>query len=123
MTIIEAINRVDNLKHNTYGYADKAKWLSTLDSLVKRGCIDTHEGGEDIVFTGYNAETDPETVLLVGEPYDEMYIRWLEAQIDYANAEYDRYNNAVEAFNAFWTDFKNYYNRTHMPKGVGMRFF
>lgn len=123
MTIIEAINRVDDLKHNTFSYADKTRWLSTLDNTVKTGVIDTHEGGEGIVFSGYTADTDPETVLLVKEPYDEMYIRWLEAQIDYANREYDSYNNSVEMFNTYWADYKNHYNRTHMPKGVGMKFF
>ena len=56
MTIIEAINRVDSVKPNTYSQQDKVHWLSNLDGVVKREIIDTHEGGEDVKFEGYNEE-------------------------------------------------------------------
>ena len=123
MKIIEAINIIDSLKHNTYTQADKVRWLSRLDSMVKRLIIDTHEGGNDVAFTGYNDSTDPETVLLIPEPFDEAYLRWLEAQIDYANGEYDKYNNSIEMFNTSWTEYQNYYNRTHMPIGQNIKYF
>jgi hypothetical protein len=123
MKIIEAINKIDDLKHNTYSHGDKVGWLSRLDSMAKRLVIDTHEGGEDVTFTGYNAETDPDTELLIPEPFDEAYLRYLEAQIDYANGEYGKYNNSIEMFNASWNAYQNYYNRTHMPKGSTVRFF
>ena len=123
MKIIEAINRIDALKHNTYTQSDKVRWLSTLDTMVKNHVIDTHEGGENVVFTGYNDSTDIHTELLIPAPYDEAYMRWLEAQIDYHNGEYGRYNNAVEAFNDFYSDYKAHYNRTHMPKSKKLKYF
>lgn len=123
MTIIEAINQIDNLKHNTYTQADKVKWLSRLDSMVVRLVIDTHEGGEWIDFYGYDDSTDTDTELLIPEPFDEAYLRWVEAQIDYHNGEYDKYNNSMEMFNTVWNNYQNYYNRTHMPKGKAMKFF
>lgn len=122
MTIIEAIHKIDDLKHNTYSRADKVVWLSRMDSMVKRLLIDTHDGGE-VAFTGYNADTDPETVLLIPEPFDEVYLRWMEAQIDYHNGEYAKYNNSIDMFNTAWAAYQNYYNRTHMPKGRKMKFF
>lgn len=123
MKIIEAITQIDNLKHNTYSQNDKVQWLSRLDSMVKRLVIDTHEGGDEVIFAGYTADTDPETVLLVDAPYDEIYLRYLEMQIDYANGEIDKYNNAAEMLNTSWQGYQNYYNRTHMPKGQKMKFF
>lgn len=123
MTIIEAINRIDDLKHNTYDQKDKLEWLSRLDSMVKRLIIDTHEGGEDVSFTGYDDSTDIHTELLIPAPFDEVYLRWMEAQIDYSNGEYDKYNNSIEMYNTSWTGYQNYYNRTHMPKGKSMKFF
>ena len=123
MTIIEAINRLDALKHNTYTQSDKVAWLSRLDSMVKRLVIDTHEGGEGVVFDGYNDETDTNTILLMPEPFDEAYLRWMEAQVDYTNGEYSKYNNAIIMFNTSFEAYKNYYNRTHMPKGKSMKFF
>ena len=123
MTISEAISRLDSLKHNTYTQTDKVKWLSRLDSMVKRLVIDTHEGGEGVAFTGYDDTTDIQTELLIPEPFDEAYLRWMEAQIDYHNGEYDKYNNSIEMFNTYWNNFQNFYNRTHMPKGKEMKFF
>ena len=123
MTILEAINRIDSLKHNTYTQNDKVAWLSRLDSMVKRLIIDTHEGGEDITFTGYNDSTPVNTELLVPAPFDEMYLRWLEAQIDYTNGEYDKYNNSILMYQTAYEGYANYYNRNHMPKGGKMKFF
>ena len=123
MKIIDAITRLDALKHNTYTQHDKLEWLSRLDSMVKAEVIDTHEGGEDVVFDGYNDETSLHTVLLVPAPYDEVYLRWMEAQIDYHNGENERYNNAIDMFDTAYEGFKNYYNRTHMPKGRKFKFF
>lgn len=123
MTIIEAISQIDDLKHNTYEQKDKLEWLSRLDSMVKRLVIDTHDGGEDVSFAGYTYDTDIHTELLIPAPYDEAYLRYMEAQIDYTNGEYEKYNNSIEAFDASWTAYQNYYNRTHMPKGKSMKFF
>ena len=122
MKIIEAINRIDSLKHNTYTESDKVEWLSRLDAMVKKHIIDTHEGDE-VSFTGYDDITNLQTELLVPAPYDEVYLRWMEAQIDYHNGEYDKYNNAMEMFNTAYEGYQNYYNRTHMPKGKKFKFF
>ena len=122
MKIIEAINRIDSLKRNTYTQSDKVAWLSTLDALVK-AVIDAHEGGENVTFNGYDDSTDLNTELLAPAPYDEIYLRWMEAQIDYNNGEYDKYNNSVEMWNTAFEDYKNYYNRTHMPKGKKFKYF
>ena len=123
MKIIEAISKIDDLKHNTYSQNDKIGWLSRLDSMVKRLIIDTHEGGEGVIFNGYTSETNPETEMLIPAPFDEAYLRWLEAQIDYANGEIGKYNNSIEMYNTAWQAYQNYYNRTHMPKGKKMKFF
>lgn len=122
MTIMDAIYRIDELKPNSYSQSEKIKWLSTLDGLVKSEIIDTHEGGEDVVFSGYDENTDLSTVLLIPAPYDHIYIHWLEARIDYSNGEYGKYNNSLVAYNDAYSIFQKYYNRTHMPITKGERF-
>ena len=119
MKLIEAIQKTKDLKPSTYDQAHMVEWLSRLDSMVMRHVIGAHEGGEGITFNGYNAETDLETELLVPSPYDEVYLRWLEAQIDYYNGEYGRYNNSMLAFDAVWNNFINDYRKTHVPKARG----
>ena len=124
MTIIEAINKIDALKPNTYTTENKIAWLSTLDGTVKKDIIDTHEGASTVVFNGYDSNTPTDTVLIVPAPYDEIYVRWLGAQIDYSNGEYGRYGNSMTMYNASYANYERFYNRNHMPidKG-GFKYF
>ena len=121
MKLREAIDRIDSLKHNTYTVAEKVEWLSLLDGIIKDQIIDTHEGGEDVVFEGYT-DNDMKKELLVAAPYDVLYIRWLEAQIDYYNGEIARYNNSMQMYQAAYDTYQRHYNRTHMPKGQTFKF-
>ena len=126
MTIIEAINNIDALKPNAYTQTDKIRWLSRLDGKVKADIIDTHEGAENTAFNGYNEDDENfsiETELLIPAPYDDVYPLWLEAQIDYANNEYGRYNNSIAMFNATYSAFERWYNRNHMPLGTKIKLF
>ena len=120
MTIHDAIAEVDSLKSNMFGEKDKIRWLSRLEARIYQEIICTHqrnEGEEEISFTGYG-EDDGEKELLVGQPHDELYLRWLEAQIDYHNMEYDSFNNSNAVFDAVFSSFRNAYNQSHMPKGT-----
>lgn len=122
MKLREAIDRIDSLKHNTYTTAEKVEWVSRLDGLVKNQIIDTHEDGENIEFNGYTVEADMEKELLIPAPYDDAYIKWLEAKIDYYNGEIARYNNSVMMYQAAYDAYQRYYNRNHMPKGQIFKF-
>lgn len=123
MTLLEAINRIDVLKPNSYSQGEKIQWLSNLDGIIKREIIDTHEGGEGIVYNGYTEGTNLTTALLVPAPYDDVYLRYLEMQIDYANGEYGKYNNSMSMYDTAYSNFQRYYNRTHMPIGKKFKFF
>lgn len=122
MTIREAITQVDDRKVNTYTQKDKIGWISRLDHRVKTLIIDTHVGAQTVKFTGYDENTNLDTELLVPAPFDEIYLRWLEAQIDYHDQQEERYNNAIDTFNALWSEFNNDYNRKHMHLGQNLRF-
>ena len=123
MKIREAIERIDSHKHNIYTQNDKIAWLSRLDSMVKTLIIDAHEGGETVEFTGYDDSTDLNTKMLVPAPFDEMYLRWLEAQIDYSNGEYGKYNNAISMYQNLWDNYVNHYRRNHMPLSTAIKYF
>ena len=123
MTILEAINQVDALKPNAFLQEDKIRWLNTVENYIKTEIIDTHEGAEKVNFVGYDVNTLTDTVLIVPSPYDVLYLRWLEAQIDYANGELGKYNNSITMFNSAYADFRNHYNRKNMPKGTKIKYF
>ena len=123
MTLMGAINHIDAVKPNGYSQTEKIKWLSTLDGIVKVEIIDTHEGGEGVIFNGYDEQTPLTQELLIPHPYDDVYIKWLESQIDYANGEYRKYNNTIAVYNQALADFERAYNRTHMPIGKKFKYF
>ena len=123
MTILEAINRIDAIKPNSYGQPDKIRWLSTLDCIIKREIIDTHEGAEGVSFKGYTENTNLTTEMLVPAPYDEIYLRYLETQIDYANGEYGKYNNSMAMYNVAYIAYAKSYNRTHKPLSKNYKSF
>lgn len=122
MKIIEAIQKVDALKPNNYSQEDKIKWLSTLDGIIKNEIIDTHEGADKVKFKGYDISS-LEAELIVPAPYDDIYIKWLEAQINYNNSEIGKYNNSMAMYNSAYGTYERYYNRNHMPKGNKFKYF
>lgn len=123
MTIIEAINKIDALKHNTFSKEDKIGWLSTLDGIIKKEIIDTHEGYEKVTFNCYDESTPNNTELLVPAPYEDIYIKWLEAQIDYHTGEIGKYSNSMIMYNSAYSAFERHYNRANMPLGKSFKYF
>ena len=122
MTIHEAIARLDMLKHNTFTDEQKIAWLSELDGHIRTNLLDTHEGGPEEPFTGYDALTPRDTKLLVLFPDDGFYVPYLMAMVDYHNGEIEKYNNSNAIYRAQYNLFRCRYTRNHMPKGQKWKF-
>lgn len=123
MNINDAIAQIDRSKPNTVDRADKIAWLDRLDRMAIIEVFGTHEGAEEYEdFAGYGPETDGDTVLLIPAPFDAVYISWMESQIDYRQAEYDRYGNSAAMFSSQYAAFADFWNRTHEPNGGTMKF-
>lgn len=48
--------------------------------------------------------TTPAEALAAPYPYDGIYLLWMEAQVDFANGEYERYTNTMQRYNTAWND-------------------
>lgn len=116
MTIGEAIALVDDLKPNVISREIKVVWLSVLDALVYRNLMMSYEECP-AAMPSYTADTPEDSVLLIPHPYDTLYRRWLEAQIDLTNGEFERYNAVITVFNDEYRVFENDYHRTHRIPG------
>ncbi|HBU12182.1 MAG TPA: hypothetical protein DEB31_05480 [Clostridiales bacterium] len=116
MTVQQAVAQIQNVKPNQYDMETLVRWLSQLDGKIFREVIAAHEGAEIDVLAPYDTQNDMGTELIVPAPFDDLYIKYLGAQVDYHNAEFGRYNNAMVMFNVALADFTDHYNRTHMPK-------
>ena len=116
MTIKDCIDIVDNNKPNTYTIKEKVMWLSFIEGIIINEVLKTHEGydGRYDDFEGYSEEKLSVT-LIVPSPYDRLYTQYLKMKIDEENGETARYNNSAALYNTYITEYKKYYNKTHMP--------
>ena len=55
------------------------------------------------------------TELLVSAPYHKIYYTYVMAMIDFANGEYNRYQNTMALFNSFFDCFTRWYAQTYRP--------
>ena len=115
MTIREILTAVKAVKPGQYEDPLLIRWLGELEMRIWQDIL-CHYGPKDAPPPPVPAENDPDRVLQVAPPHDDIYVKWLCAQIDYHNAEFDRYNNGVVAFNAGLQAFADWYNRAHMPR-------
>lgn len=117
MTIHDAVAQLNMVCHNEMQTKEIVQMLSRVDMQVKREIFDTHANPPQ--FSGYTDGVSPDTQLLIPAPYDECYIRYLEAQIYYRAGEMKRYANAMMLFNTAYAAYSDFYNRNNMPVNAG----
>lgn len=103
MTIAKAIQEADENRPNAFTDDRKVRWLAELDGMIAAELM--HMSEEDLEQLEYDPVDDANTELLIGFPYDKMYLPYLIAKIDELNGEYGRYANSSALFNAAYNDF------------------
>ena len=121
MTLIEAIAKTDEVKPNALSNSDKIRYISNLDLSIKKFMSQYEVSSTP--FNGYTDNTDMDTELLVEAPFDDIYIYWLAAQIDYWNDEVESYDNNMTMYSSVLSDYRKDYHRHHMPKQRNFKFF
>lgn len=112
MTIREAIAMADDIKPNAFETATKLAWLNRLEgTLASEVFLLAPEEVRQLRYAP--GELDAE--LLVDAPYDDLYVLWLEAQIDRANGEYNKYQNTMQSYNARRGEFVCWFCQTWDP--------
>ena len=117
MTIQEAIARVDAVKPNRYKQAQKIAWLGNLEGQIYNELVLTHENPAHIQRVEFHENMDMEHALIAPHPYDEVYLLYLQSQIDLNNMEIAKYNNSKTLYNNAYQTLVDFWNRTHMPLG------
>ena len=115
MTLREAISKFDRESKNNIPDEIKIDWISLLDSAIYTDIILTHEINTPVSFNGYTTQTEDNTVLLVPEPFSDIYLRFLTIKKDLYLSDISRYNNDVVLYTTAYRDFENHYNRNNMP--------
>ena len=107
----KTIEIVDRLKPNSYSDEDKLRWINELDGMVQKLVIQTDK------IKQYSYPKDMDTELLIPAPFENVYVSYLEAKIDYHNREYANYNNATIMFESQFSEYKKAYIREHKARG------
>ena len=103
MTIKELIDKVKEEKPNSFTNVKLLEFVNEVEENVA-------EELRDDEFEPYTAVDDTE--LLVQAPYDDLYVYYLKAQIDYSNEEYPSYQLNAEQYNACFDSFADWVVRT-----------
>ena len=101
----EIIKSVGELYPNEYDVSELKTWMRELEDVIAK---DT--GGEDVVIHDLSEQATPPP------PYDRMFIDFVMAQIALHQHDDEGYSRYIAMFNSKYTDFLNWYVRTHPGK-------
>ena len=122
MTIAELIQQVDAVRPNQYDNDTKVGWINEVESKVVRNVLNRILWAEE-EFTPYVYATDATTELKIPDEHSDVYKTYLYAQMDFANAETDRYNADAAMHRSAWDDYAAEMRRENYPKQHGTAFY
>lgn len=111
MKLREALEWVDEIKPNAFSERQKTAWINEVEKKIQT---------EIFLFSPaqcvtYAWDIDQETELLADPLHDGIYPAFLTAMIDFANGEYNRYNNTVQMFNMQFIEYMRWYAQHYRP--------
>lgn len=112
MKISEVLVAVGDVKPSQYEPATMIRWISDLDGKVYEDIMAGFEGCPEKPELPYSP-TNQLASLLIPFPHEDVYVKWLMAQIDFHNADFDRYNNSMLMFDEAYQSFADAYARNH----------
>ena len=110
-TLKAVIDGVDAAKPNAFDNDTKTRWLNEVEGRVQTDVflmptVDVRQ---------YTYADDQNTVLLVDPPHDKLYYAYLTARIDFANGEYEKYQNTKALADDFFDEFVRWFARNYHP--------
>lgn len=111
MKLNEVIRMVDDIKPNAFGDEAKTAWINECEGMVQTQIMLIAPA--DII--QYEYEKDAETELLAAPPHNKIYWAYLTAMVDFANGEYNKYQNTMQVFNAYFGEYMRWYARVYQP--------
>jgi hypothetical protein len=94
MTIAQIITSIDGIKPNEFSADQKVLWISTLEGRIQTEIWLRGPDEELLSYSGYTASQN--IVPMVQAPYDDIYVQFLAAMIDYYRGEYGKYQNTMK---------------------------
>lgn len=112
MKLREVIELADDLKPNAFSVRAKVFWLDRLEGTYATEIFLMAPAEQAQLRL---TQEDMERELLIDPPYDDLYLLWLEAKIDEANGEYNKYENSMRIYNARLGSFLGWFKNAWDP--------
>ena len=110
-TLRHMIRMADAIRPNAFSDAVKTAWLSGVEGRIQLEVFLL----EPTEVVSYTWPEDADKQLLTEPPFDDVYLHWLEAQIDYADGEYDKAANSFAMFNNAMAEYTRFIARRYAP--------
>lgn len=110
-TLKSVIEYVDEIKPNAFSDEAKTQWVNECEGLVQTEVLLL----ADTELISYSYYTDKDKELLVKHPHVKIYWAYLTAMIDFANGEYNKYQNTMQMFNAFFSEYMRWFALWYHP--------
>ena len=121
MKISELLLYVDELKPNAFPADTKVAWLNEVEGMV--WCDVMLLSPVEFRSYEYNDQSgEGDDELLVIPPHNKIYAIYLCAMIDFYNGEYDRYQNSITLFNAYFGEYMRWYALNYRPADGGFKY-
>lgn len=114
MKVSELISFVDIIKPNAFPVSAKVAWLNEVEGMVWTEVM-LLSPLEFVPHTYDDSTGEGDADLLVVPPHSKLYNTYLCAMIDFANGEYDKYQNTMTMFNAHFSEFMRWYATHYRP--------
>lgn len=111
MILKDIIDYVDEIKPNAFSNETKTGWINECEGMVQSEVF--LWASTEIITYDYAKDKDRE--LLVSPPHDKIYWTYLTAMIDFANGEYNKYQNTMQMFNSFYGEFMRWFALNYRP--------
>lgn len=118
MTVNESLLRAEMICGADVEQEIKINALNQVEGRIVKEVFSRYPDLSVNNFEKYRYDSDGSKVLMVDEPYDELYVHFIAAQIYLYLHEQRLYNNHMTIFNQIYYDYKIYLNRNYRPGGV-----
>lgn len=142
MTVAGLIEQYNTERPNQTPDDQKVAWLKKCEQMIINETLISHEhdlesektinlrvSGSTLIiesagsFQQHIDGFDMDTTLLVPEPYDDLYIYYLDQRIAYNANDKMRYNAAKTQYNNALLTYQQYCNRSYITKKTPKRLF
>ena len=107
MTIETCMNLVDSMLPNGVDSSVKLRFLGEIEGKVRVELLGESPDGD----CDFTLDTPTETELCVPHPYDQLYLLYVMAMVDYVSGDIARYENGAAMFNTAYQSYGKWLKR------------